>query len=258
MLDLNNRTAIVCGASSGIGAATAVMMAKAGAKLVLVARREEALKRVAEDCRNGQCHATISCDFSIPEDVSRLTGVISSLEKLDILVNNTGGPSPNKPSNTTIEEVQAALQAHLFAAMSISQAAVAVMKKSGYGRIINIVSVTARVPLVHLTASNIVRGAVLAWAKTLSEELAPEGMTVNNVLPGYTRTDRVTALLKDSASKNGITEAQAETNIIAGIPFQRLATAEEIASAAVYLASPLASYVTGTSIAVDGGFIRTV
>lgn len=258
MLELKNRTAVVCGASSGIGAATAALMAKAGARLVLVARRADALKKISDHCDNGQTHIIQTCDFSRQDDVERLALALSSLDRVDILVNNTGGPAPNSPSKTTIDEVKSALQAHLFTAMTLSQSVIPQMQRGQYGRIINIVSVTARVPLVHLTASNIVRGAILAWAKTLSEEFARDGITVNNVLPGYTRTDRVTQLLKDSAAKNGTSEAQAEETIISGIPMGRMATAEEIASAALYLASPLASYITGTSLPVDGGFIRTV
>lgn len=253
---LQGKTALVCGASEGIGAAIATQFAQSGAHLVLVSRRLDALKAMASKLPG--THEVRACDFANESDVEGLAQFIAKLPRLDVLVVNAGGPPPNPPLETSVDEVKTALQIHLYAAMRISQAAVPVMKKNSYGRIVNVVSVTARVPLVHLTASNIVRGAVLAWAKTLSESLAPQGITVNNVLPGYTGTARLHQLVKSGAAKTGKSETDVEKGILQGIPFGRFGAPEEIAAAALFLASPASSYVTGTSLQVDGGFIRTV
>lgn len=247
---------MICGASEGIGAATAKIFSHAGADVILVARRESALKSVARDLPgHSECW---TADFSDPHSVEVLASRLSNLPRLDVLVVNAAGPAPNPPLKTAVDEVKAALQEHLYTGMRLCQAAVPHMQKNGYGRIVNVVSVTARVPLTHLTASNIVRGAVLAWAKTLSESLASSGITVNNVLPGYTGTARLHQLVKSGAASSGRTEKEVEASILQGIPFGRFAAPEEIAAAVLFFASPAASYVTGTSLPVDGGFIKTV
>jgi 3-oxoacyl-[acyl-carrier protein] reductase len=255
---LDGRVAVICGASDGIGAAIARLFAEAGASTILVARREVALRELATSLAGGGKHRYIVADFASDKGVESLAQNLSLEPRIDVLVNNAGGPPPNGPLDISISEVQAALQAHLLTAMRLSQAVVPVMRKGGYGRIMQVVSVTARVPLVHLTASNIARGAVLAWSKTLSEALAPEGITVNNILPGYTLTERLQHLLDDSSRKLGISRAEAEARILAGIPQKRFARPDEIAAAALYLASGDAGYVTGVSLPVDGGFIKTV
>jgi 3-oxoacyl-[acyl-carrier protein] reductase len=255
---LDGRVAVICGASDGIGAAIAQLFAEAGASTILVARREVALRELATSLAGGGKHRHIVADFASDRGVESLAQNLSLEPRIDVLVNNAGGPPPNGPLDISISEVQAALQAHLLTAMRLSQAVVPIMRKGGYGRIMQVVSVTARVPLVHLTASNIARGAVLAWSKTLSEALAPEGITVNNILPGYTLTERLQHLLDDSSRKLGISRAVAEARILAGIPQKRFARPDEIAAAALYLASGDAGYVTGVSLPVDGGFIKTV
>jgi 3-oxoacyl-[acyl-carrier protein] reductase len=252
------KVVLICGASAGIGEATARAFARAGASTILVARGDQALRRLRDELGEGGTHSCMTCDLASSEAVERLCTSISALPRLDILINNSGGPPPKSPLETSVAEVQTALQSHLFAAMRLSQAAVPIMRRGTHGRIIHIVSVTARVPLVHLTASNIARGAVLAWTKTLAEALARDGITVNNVLPGYTATSRLTQLLADAASKRGITTDQAAAGLLQGIPAGRFATPEEVASAALYLASEDAAYITGINLPVDGGFIKTI
>lgn len=253
---LSGKTAVICGASEGIGAAIAQSFADAGATLLLVSRRADKLKELAT--RLPGKHSFFACDLSKDDQVQLLANKIEHLTSLEILVNNAGGPLPNPPLSTSIDEVKDALQIHLYAPMRIIQSAVPVMRKSGYGRIINVVSVTARIPLVHLTASNIARSAVLAWTKTLSESLAPEGITANNVLPGYTATSRLKQLVEDGSKKSNKPLEVVEKGILQGIPFGRFGRPEEIAGVALFLASPDASYVTGASIQADGGFIKSI
>jgi 3-oxoacyl-[acyl-carrier protein] reductase len=202
-----------------------------------------------------QCWA---CDFENQTQVDSIAAKLMQLPHVDGLINNTGGPPPATAMQTKPNDVSRALDAHLYANIKFSQAIAPQMIAARSGRIINIVSVTGRVPLIHLAASNIARGAVLSWAKTLSLELAPHQITVNNVLPGYTETGRLKQLLSDASKKTGKAEDAIAGGIKSEIPFGRFGRPEEIANVVSFLASDAASYVTGASIPVDGGWIRNI
>jgi 3-oxoacyl-[acyl-carrier protein] reductase len=251
------RVAVVCGASDGIGAAVATQLGGLGWDLILVARNQGKLSHLATSIGSSgiQCWA---CDFEDHRQVDTIAAELAKVTQIDALINNTGGPPPGTALQTKPGDVAKALDGHLYANIKFSQAVAPRMINAMHGRVINIVSVTGRVPLVHLAASNIARGAVLAWAKTLSLELAPHHITVNNVLPGYTETGRLKQLLSDAAKKSGKPEEAIANGIKAEIPFGRFGRPEEIANVVSFLASDAASYVTGASIPVDGGWIRTI
>jgi 3-oxoacyl-[acyl-carrier protein] reductase len=260
-LPLRGKAALVCGASRGIGRACARELARLGARVTLVARSEESLQRAlaeipAEGGPDGAppLHDYLAADF---DDPATVRGSVSRyLEQggiFQILVNNSGGP----PGGSILEaEPPAFLKAfsnHLLCNQILAQLLVPGMKEAGFGRIINVISTSIRQPIRGLGVSNTVRAAVASWAKTLSSELAPFGITVNNVLPGATRTDRLLQIIRDRARAAGKTEAEIEEEMKREIPAGRFAEPEEIAAAAAFLALPAAGYVNGISLAVDGG-----
>jgi 3-oxoacyl-[acyl-carrier protein] reductase len=263
-LPLRGKAALMCGASRGIGFACARELARLGARVTLVARSEESLQKAlkelpAEGGPDGAppLHDYLAADFDNPSAVGDL--ISRYLEQggtFQILLNNTGGP----PGGPILEaEPPAFLKAftnHLICNQVLARLLVPGMKESAYGRIINIISTSVRQPIRGLGVSNTVRAAVASWAKTLSSDLAPFGITVNNVLPGATRTDRLLQIIRDRARASGRSEAEIEEEMKREIPAGRFAEPEEIATAAGFLALPAAGYITGISLAVDGG--RTV
>jgi len=253
LLDLSGKTALVCGASQGMGLSTALMLAEHGATIIGVARNLSRLENALSTISNKHC---FSADFS---DLNSVRQLISKLEELDlkpeILVNNSGGPSPSKAMSASPEDYLSAYTQHLVASSLLAQALIPSMQSKGYGRIINIVSVSARVPSDNLASSNAVRGAMLNWAKTLANEIAASGITVNNILPGYTETERLTEVINARADQAQASTTDVRNKLLSKIPMHRFAKPEEIAAAVLFLASPAASYITGTSLAVDGGYI---
>lgn len=252
-IDLTGRRAIVCGSTQGIGRAIAEQLAQAGAAITLVARNSAQLEAIGESLP-GEGHDILTADFTKPDmlrDV--LQDYIQREPANHILVNNTGGPAPGPIADADTEQFAAAFSQHLVCNHILAQAVLPGMKAAGYGRIINIISTSVRQPLPNLGVSNTVRGAVASWAKTLSREVAQFGITVNNVLPGATRTARLEAIIGRNADKHGHSALDAEREMQQEIPAGRFAEAEEIAYAAVFLASPQAAYITGVSIPVDGG-----
>lgn len=256
MIDLSGRRALVCGSSQGIGRAAAELLAKAGASVALLARDPAALEQVRRGLeRVGAAeHTALAADFRDPAAVGQVAReLVASAGPVEILVNNTGGPAPGAIVDARPEDFVAALTMHVLCNHTLVQALLPGMKQRGYGRIINIISTSVREPIANLGVSNTTRAAVAAWAKTLAGEVGPFGITVNSVLPGFTQTARLNALIRGRAEKQGATVPQIEEAMKAAIPLRRFAAPEEIGAAVVFLASPLASYVNGVSLPVDGG-----
>lgn len=255
-ISLKNKNAIVCGSTQGMGKATAVEFAKAGANVTLVARNEASLKKVLDTLpkAKGQKHNYIAADFQKPEVLEKkIKEYISNNPPVHILVNNSGGPGPKPISQANPDEFETAFRMHVICDQILVKAVVEGMKKEKYGRIINIISTSVKEPIKDLGVSNTIRAAVASWAKTLSLELAPFGITVNNILPGATKTERLTSLLEARTKSAGVSMYGAETEWLSKIPAGRFAEPEEIAYVITFLASPLASYVNGVSLPVDGG-----
>ncbi|MDO6428426.1 SDR family oxidoreductase [Thalassotalea sp. 1_MG-2023] len=255
-ITLTNKSALVCGSSQGIGKACAIELASLGANVTLFARNEQSLNTVLAllDTSQGQQHHVLVADFSQPEQVK--DAVIANIEKhggIDILINNTGGPAPGPANTADAQAFIDAFQLHLVSNHHLVQAVIPHMKKTGYGRIINVISTSVKQPLPNLGVSNTIRGAVASWAKTLANELGPFGITVNNVLPGATATARLDAIIEGKAAKQNISIEQATENEKSHIPMRRFAQPEEFAAAAAFLASPSAGYITGINLPVDGG-----
>lgn len=254
-MDLSGKTALVAGSTQGIGLASAKALASLGARCVLIARNEVALKAVLPelDTRQGQQHAYLVADFSKPEEVKAVVTAFAAVHKVHILVNNTGGPAAGPIVAAEPEAFLQAFNQHLVCNHIMTTALIPGMKAEGYGRIINIISTSVKIPLKGLGVSNTIRGAVASWAKTMANELAASGITVNNVLPGATATGRLDAIINNKAGKTGAGKEEVAREMQEEIPAGRFGLPEEIASVVAFLATPAAGYVNGTSIPVDGG-----
>lgn len=254
-LSLENKKAVVCGSTQGIGLATAIELAALGAEVFLMARNEEKLKSTLAllPTPNDQNHGYVVADFSHPHNVQSAIESFITSHKINILINNTGGPNPGKAIDSDIESFRQAFNAHLINNQILAQALVPGMKELGYGRIINIISTSVKQPLPNLGVSNTIRGAVASWAKTLAMELGAFNITVNNVLPGATETGRLDQIMQNKASKAGLEVEDIKKEMSNEVPMQRLAQPEEIAAAVAFLSSPAASYINGINVPVDGG-----
>lgn len=258
-LNLKNKNALVCGSTAGIGKATAIALANEGAKVTLVARNREKLKQLLTELPDSKNHSYIVADFSKPRDLQEQ--VIKCIEKdhgFHILVNNTGGPRSGDILNASLEEFDNAFTQHLKCNHVLAQAVIPFMKKEGFGRIVNIISTSVKEPIPGLGVSNTIRGAVGNWSKTLSIELGPFGITVNNILPGFTETDRLNEIIKIKA--NGAeTSIEEMTEIMKNYcPAKRFAKPEETANAIMFLASEAAGYINGINLPVDGGRTKSL
>jgi len=254
-LNLNGKRAVVCGSTQGIGKASALELAELGASITLVARSEEKLKGVIQELRSsaGQRHEYQVCDFDHPGQVREAMNQYALKNTGHILVNNTGGPPGGLAIDAREEEFVKAFASHLLCNQILVQAFVEGMKKAGYGRIINIISTSVKTPLRGLGVSNTIRGAVASWSKTLSVELGPFGITVNNVLPGASMTSRLEAIIQARAEKGGRHSDEIRREMIAEIPAGRISTPDEVAAAVAFLATPAAAYINGINVPVDGG-----
>lgn len=254
-IDLSGKNALVCGSSRGIGKAIAIELALLGANVTLVARTAEALSLLARqlDHSRGQQHDFLQADFTNSAELRKRVRGLTATKDVHILVNNTGGPPSGPLPEATTEQLGEAFHNHLLCNHLLVQAVLPGMRRSEYGRIINVISTSVKSPLPNLGISNTVRAAVANWSKTLANELAPEGITVNNVLPGATHTDRLQEIIRHQAAKSGLTEEQVAAHMMEEIPMGRFADAAEIAAAAAFLATPAAAYITGTNLTVDGG-----
>ena len=254
-LSLKEKNAVVCGSTQGIGLAIAKELALLGAHCTLVARNEEALKKVIGelDSSQGQHHNFLVADFSKPDEVRTTIEEHVKQQAVHILINNTGGPPAGMIMDAKEEEFLTAFNQHLVCNHILTKAVVPSMKKEGYGRIINIISTTVKIPLKNLGVSNTIRGAVASWAKTMANELGQFGITVNNLLPGNISTQRLSSLIDTNARVANTDKERIEQAMKNEIPMKRFGDPSEIAAVAAFLASPAGSYVSGVSIPVDGG-----
>jgi 3-oxoacyl-[acyl-carrier protein] reductase len=254
-LDLTGKRAVVCGSTQGIGKASAIELASLGASVTLMARNEEKLKETLAELpvSGSQKHGYLVADFSNTENVKQVIAKHVQSNKVHILVNNTGGPPGGLAIDAKEEEFIRAFTAHLICSQLLVQTVVPGMKSEKYGRIINIISTSVKIPLKGLGVSNTIRGAVANWAKTLSVELAPFGITVNNVLPGATLTGRLEAIVQTKAEKTGKSFDEVMNEMVKEIPAGRVGDAHEVAAAVAFLATPAAAYINGINIPVDGG-----
>ena len=255
-MELSGRRALIGGGSQGIGRACAAELARLGAEIVLMARDESALKKAVADfpADGGRTHRFLVVDTSRPDAMrTRVAEHIAAHGSMQILINNTGGPSHGAIVEATGEQFVAAITNHVLCNQALVQTLLPGMKASKYGRVVNIISTSVIAPIKGLGVSNTTRGAVANWGRTMAGELAPLGITVNNVLPGYTGTARLESLFAARAEKAGKSIDDIRREVIGAIPMARLASPEEIAAVVGFLASPRASYVTGVNLPVDGG-----
>lgn len=259
-LNLKNKKALVCGSTQGIGKAAAMLLAKEGAGVTLIARNEEKLKQVVSELpNNNQHHNYIVADFQNPSELKEKIEVfISENHGFHILVNNTGGPQGGPIFNADLSEFESAFTQHLKCNHVLAQAIVPTMKGFGYGRIINVISTSVKQPLDGLGVSNTIRGAVASWSKTLANELGQFNITVNNVLPGATGTERLSEIINNKSDKTGKSVDEISAMMQGSVPMKRFAKPEEIANAITFLASEAASYINGVNLPVDGGRTKSL
>jgi len=258
-LQLNHKRALVCGSTAGIGKATALALAEEGVAVTLLARNEEKLKSVLEELPKHSNHSYIVADFSNPKELkTKVHKYLFENDGFHILINNTGGPAGGPIFSAKIEEFENAFTQHLKCNHILVQALVPFMKEENFGRIINIISTSVKQPLDGLGVSNTIRGAVANWSKTMANELGPFGITVNNVLPGATGTERLTEIIKNKSKKTGKTEEEAATEMKNSVPAKRFAKPEELANAITFLASARAAYINGINLPVDGGRTKSL
>lgn len=256
-IDLTGKNAFVCGSTQGIGKACAAELAKLGAEVTLLSRNEESLKATLTelDRSSNQVHDYIVADFNDPDSLNdSVQKYLGETEKnIHILVNNSGGPPSAPITEAAPEDFQEAFNRHVVCNQLLAQALLPGMKEDGYGRIINIISTSVKIPIQGLGVSNTTRGAVASWAKTLANEVGPFGITVNNILPGFTETQRLTELFEKRASTEGVALEEVIKEGSSSIPLKRFAQPEEQAWAVGFLASPAAAYISGINLPVDGG-----
>jgi len=254
-LSLEGKNAVICGSTQGIGLAIAEELALLGANCTLIARNEESLKEVIHnlDTTLRQEHNYLVADFSKADEVKEIIEGHVRQHVVHVLINNTGGPPAGPIVDAKEEGFLKAFNQHLICNHILTTAVVPSMKKEGYGRIINIISTSVKIPLNNLGVSNTIRGAVASWAKTMANELGQFNITVNNLLPGSITTQRLATIIEQAAKRGNVVIDVVEKNMKDEIPMRRFGQPSEIAAVAAFLASPAASFVNGVSIPVDGG-----
>lgn len=256
-INLSGKRAFVCGSTQGIGLACARDLAEAGAAITLIARNEKKLEKIVKMLEpvEPRDHHYIVADFDHPDQLKKkLEEYLTKItNECHILVNNSGGPPPGTAFEAEEAAYLKAFNNHVICNQILVQRLARLMENAGYGRIINIISTSVKTPIPGLGVSNTIRGAVANWSKTLSAELGPKGITVNNVLPGFTETERLNDLLKKKADNAGLTFEEFSEQVRSEVPLRRFAQPSDIAHAVTFLASETASYISGTNITVDGG-----
>ena len=254
-LSLTGKNALIAGSTQGIGLAAAQALASLGAHCTLIARNETALQAAIAtlDVSQGQKHQYWVADFQHADQVQAVVSEHMKHTTIHILVNNTGGPAAGAIVSATTDAFLQAFNQHLICNHILATLVIEGMKKEGYGRIVNVISTSVKIPLKGLGVSNTIRGAVASWAKTWANEVASYGVTVNNVLPGATATARLGNIINNKMQKTGAAHEEVEKEMLEEIPAKRFGQPEEIAAMIAFLASPAAGYVNGTSIPVDGG-----
>ena len=261
-LNLNNKNAIVCASSQGLGRAAALDLAEEGVNLAICSRDQDKINKVKEEIHqkiNSEIKViALQVDLDSPDEIQAFyKQVENDLGSVDILVNNNGGPPPSTFEQLSDDDWQKAFNSTMMSCLRLSKLVIPNMKKNAWGRIINISSVSVKTPVNGLFLSNSLRMGVLGWAKALSDELAPHGVTVNTVCPGYTRTERVEAILETQSNSSGLKKEEIEKSIAENIPMKRVGEAEDLSGLITFLASEKADYMTGLAIQVDGGSART-
>lgn len=255
-LELKNKRAIVCGSTKGIGKAVAMELSLMGANITLIARNEQALQQTKSELHNNgsQLHSYLCVDFSDPINLKELVEqFIQRSGPINILINNTGGPNAGPIINAKTSDFLSAFNNHLICNHILVQACLEGMKNNGYGRIVNVISTSVKQALPNLGVSNTIRAAVSNWSKTMANELGKYGITVNNVLPGATITERLTEIIENKANKTNATIDFVTNEMLNEIPLGRFAQSSEIANAVAFLVSPAAAYINGINLPVDGG-----
>ena len=261
-LNLKNKNAIVCASSQGLGKAAALDLAEEGVNLAICSRDQDKINKVKEEIHQKTKSEikviALKVDLDSPDEIQAFyKQVENDLGSVDILVNNNGGPPPSTFEQLSDDDWQKAFNSTMMSCLRLSKLVIPNMKKNAWGRIINISSVSVKTPVNGLFLSNSLRMGVLGWAKALSDELAPHGVTVNTVCPGYTRTERVEAILETQSNSSGLKKEDIEKSIAENIPMKRVGEAEDLAGLITFLASEKADYMTGLAIQVDGGSART-
>jgi 3-oxoacyl-[acyl-carrier protein] reductase len=260
-LGLRKKAALVAASSQGLGRAVALELAREGASLVLCARGSAALEQTCSSIRSetGVEVTGIVGDLTLPEDVERIVQVgIERFGRIDILVTNVGGPPAGRFEALTREQWDEAHRLLLTSVLDLTRLVLPGMRERGWGRILNITSIASKQPVENLMLSNSLRAAVTGFAKSLANEVAADGVTVNNILPGYTLTDRLDDLIGFLAEKEGLSPDEVRNRWESEIPMRRLGDPKEFAALAAFLVSERASYITGSSIAVDGGWVKSL
>ena len=260
-LGLRGKVAVIAAGSKGLGRAVAEELAAEGALIVLCARGEEALRAAGDGIRKrlGTKVYTVQADVGKPGEPERVVDeALAQFGKVDILLTNSGGPPAGPFESLAPEAWDESIRLVLGSVVAFCRAVVPGMKERRWGRILNVSSIAAKQPVDNLMLSNSIRAAVIGFARTLANEVAPFGITVNNLLPGFTRTDRMVELSEVTAKKEGITPEAALSRYTAQVPMGRMGEPKEFAALAAFLASDRASYITAQSIAVDGGWVRSL
>lgn len=260
-LGLNNKIALVCAASQGLGFAVADELAAEGASLVICSRSDTNINKAADAIRAKHSVAVLSVagDLSVSADIERIVAAgVAEFGRIDILVTNGGGPPAGNFDSIDAAAWELASRVVLTSVLDLTRLVLPGMKERRWGRILNITSIASKQPVENLMLSNSLRAAVTGFAKTLAGEVAADGVTVNNILPGYTRTERLEELIEFLADKEGLTADEVKARWSSEIPMRRLGEPPEFAALAAFLVSERASYITGSSIAVDGGWIKSL